>query len=153
MRVLAKWGVAVVAAALSAPLVAALGTATLVRDWALHREWRMQLDQAHPERPARLVEVPWNTPARAVAERSAAKLQGNSAAAEELRPVPVVRAGMRVAVWRLSGEAEIHMAGTALETGGVGKIIRVRAGLRNATLRGIVRGPASVELVYGKGWQ
>jgi hypothetical protein len=35
----------------------------------------------------------------------------------------------------------------------VGKNIPVRAGMGNATLHGIVRGPASVELVPQKGWQ
>lgn len=66
---------------------------------------------------------------------------------------PLVRAGMRVTVWRSGEEAEVRMAGTALEAGGRGASILVRAGLGNATLRGIVRGPGSVELVSRGGWQ
>jgi Chaperone for flagella basal body P-ring formation len=153
MRVEVKWGVAGIAAALGASMaLAAGGSAAVVRDWGLHREWRVERDAVHPERPGQLVEIPWSTPPRAPGKRNAAKDQGAPAAAQE-QPAPVVRPGMRVTVWRRGEEAEIRMTGTALEAGGVGKVIRVRAGLSQATLHGVVRGPSSVELVPGKGWQ
>lgn len=144
---------AVAAALLSVPLaLAAGGRATVVRDWGLHREWRVERDQAHPERPEHLVEIPWSTPVRATGNADVAKVRSRPATAGE-QHAPVVRAGTRVTVWRRGEKAEVQMTGTALEGGSVGETILVRAGLRNAALRGIVRGPASVELVPGKGWQ
>jgi flagella basal body P-ring formation protein FlgA len=53
---------------------------------------------------------------------------------------------MRVTVWQKNQEREIDLRGTALEAGRAGEAIAVRAGLRGTILRGIVRGPASVEL-------
>jgi hypothetical protein len=125
-------------------------TTTVVRDWGLHREWRVENDPAHPERPARLVEVPWNLPVSTPGTKNPAGEPSRPAAEPH---APMVRAGMRVTVWRRGAEAEIHIAGTALEGGNAGRIIRVRAGLSNAMLRGIVRGPGSVELLPGKGWR
>lgn len=137
--------------ALSAlPALAARGTGPVVRDWGLHREWQVLRDAAHPEWPARLVEIPWSTPVLAPGAGGATRDQSRPRAAEE---PPAVRAGMRVRVWQRGEEAEIQMEGTALETGSVGRNILVRAGMGNATLHGIVRGPASVELVARKGWQ
>lgn len=127
-------------------------TTNVIRDWGLHREWRVESDPAHPERPARLVEIPWSTPGGGKRTDRDRSLKG----AIQQRPAVVratVRAGTRVTLWRHDQESMVQMAGTALETGSVGKKIRVRAGLGNATLTGIVRGPASVELIPGKGWR
>lgn len=108
-------------------------------DHGLHRQWLVERDAAHPERPARLVEVPWGSAASTPSEN-----QKNPT-----RPA-VVRAGMQVTLsWR-DGEAEIRLAGTALETGSVGDSVRVRAGLHGAVLRGVVRGQALVEMEGGR---
>lgn len=134
------WGVAVLGWVLGAQAVtAAQPPAAVVRDWGLHRQWAVERDREHPAGPARLVEEPWTAPRPASGKAVAARGAGRATA-------PVVRAGRRVSVWRRQDEAEIRMTGTALESGGLGEPIRVRAGWSNATLRGIVRGPDSVEL-------
>ncbi len=64
--------------------------------------------------------------------------------------MPVVRAGMKVTLrWR-DQESSLRLAGTALESGRVGETVRVCAGLHGAVLRGVVRGPALVELERGR---
>lgn len=127
------------------PAPAACGGATApLRDWALHRQWRVVRDCDHPERPGRLVEVPWSEP---IAGRSTRSGQHNSSGL----PAPLVRPGMHVNLWQKNQEREIHLTGTAIEAGSAGEVIAVRAGLRGTTLHGIVRGPASVELMPGRG--
>ncbi len=110
-------------------------------DPGLHRQWLVEQDRAHPERPARLVEVPWV---------SAPSSPGETPQDPGPRRPVAVRAGMQVTLsWR-DGEAEIRLMGTALEAGRVGETVRVRAGLHGAVLRGVVRGPAVVELERGR---
>jgi hypothetical protein len=58
---------------------------------------------------------------------------------------------MRVTIVRDSLNEEIRLAGTALDAGERGQTVRVRAGWDSATLRGIVRGPALVELTPVRG--
>lgn len=117
----------------------ACGAANTVRDWGLHTAWAVERDCDHPERPAMLVGVPWNTefaaPAPAVVRESAA------------RPAPEVRSGMRVTLWRQGENADICLHGTAMGTARAGESVAVRAGLGGATLHGIVRGPGLVELL------
>ena len=114
-------------------------TPNLVRDWGLHREWRVECDAAHPQRPARLVEVPWSevraAPGHASAERK-------RVAAEP----PAVRAGMRVMVVRRGAMADIRLRGTALGTARTGARVTVRAEQGHSVVEGIVRGPGLVEL-------
>lgn len=112
----------------------------IIRDWGLHRAWQMERDRAHPERPARLVEVPWN----------AARTSGEAARNPAVAAPPAVRAGMRVAVVREGTTADIHLVGTALETARQGETVAVRAGLGKTIVRGIVRGPGMVELAAEK---
>lgn len=119
--------------------------ATVV-DRGLHRQWAVERDCAHPERPARLVEVPWSD---ARAEQTTRRA-GNGAGARSAA-VPAVRAGTRVTVVGQGDEASIHLVGMALEAGSVGDTIRVQAGWGGATLRCIVRGPAQVEMIPAKG--
>jgi hypothetical protein len=112
----------------------------IVVDRGLHRQWIVVCDPQHPERPPRLVEVPWS-------EARTAQVQP---AAPTTRGTPLVRPGMTVSIVRRSGDAEMHLEGTALETGWSGDAVRVRAGLHGAALRAVVRGPGLVELLPGK---
>jgi hypothetical protein len=113
-----------------------------IRDWGLHRSWTIERDCAHPERPAKLVEIPWT---QAPVPRSREK-----ATAEPAPPPPDVRRGMRVSLGRRGEKADIRLVGTALSPGRVGDRVQVKAGLGGATLEGIVRGPGLVELQPGK---
>jgi Chaperone for flagella basal body P-ring formation len=108
-------------------------------DAALHRQWLIERDRAHPERPARLVEVPRNRGADAFPE---ACVHGEAP--------PAVRAGMKVTLRRHAKQSEVRLSGTALEAARVGEVVRVRAGLHGAVLRGVVRGPGLVELDPGR---
>jgi len=56
---------------------------------------------------------------------------------------------MRVLVERQDGSAEIQLSGIALEGGGIGESILVRAGLNRAALRAVVSGPREVQLKRG----
>lgn len=116
-------------------------TANLVRDWGLHRQWRVERDPVHPERPARLVEVPWST--EEVSEAPAAALRA-------ARKAPEVRAGMPVTVIGESSRAEIRLRGTALGTARCGETVAVRAGLGAQLMHGVVRGAGLVELLAEK---
>jgi len=130
----------ILAASMVFPALArgACGPASTLRDWGLHREWQITCDAGHPERPARLIEVPWSMPAASC--RS--KPNGNPAALS----APEVRSGMRVTLWRRQESTDLHLSGIALGTARRGERVKVRAGLGTAVLNGIVRGPALVEL-------
>jgi len=106
-------------------------------DLGLHRQWLIERDRAHPERPARLVEVPWKSAA------------GPLPQANREAP-PAVRTGMKVTLWRLESNSEVRLSGTALGDARVGETVPVRAGLHGAVLRGVVRGPGLVELDPGR---
>lgn len=106
-----------------------------VIDYGLHRQWRVVRDESHPERPPRLVEVPWSD--RRVAAADAAVHRG----------APLVRAGMTVSAVERTRIAELHLAGTALRAGWSGDTVEVRTGLHGAVRRGMVRGPGLVELL------
>lgn len=107
-------------------------------DPGLHRQWLIERDRVHPERPARLVEAPWR----------------------EMRDVPGVRAqaparpavgiGTRVALCFRDEDTKLRLTGWALEPGRAGDVIRVRAGLHGAVLRGVVLGPGVMELERGR---
>ncbi len=132
----------------SGPALAACGAApATVVDWGLHRQWAVQRDCAHPERPARLVEVPWSA---ARAEQTERRVK-DAGTARSAAARPAVRAGMRVTVAGEGDDATIHLVGMALEAGGIGDAIRVQAGWGRATLPCIVRGPAQVEMIPAKG--
>jgi hypothetical protein len=68
-------------------------------------------------------------------------------------PIPVVRAGDIVRLWKQEDLLRIEVAGIAEESGGLGKTIRVRLLHRSADdqgnqerFSGIVRGPSDVEM-------
>jgi hypothetical protein len=121
-------------------VMAASATPTVVRDWGLHRQWRMEIDPAHPERPARLVEIPWSA---GKGPRASSLPQPDRGS----RPKPAVRTGMRVTVVGRGARAQIRLLGTALGSGLPGETIAVRAGLGTSLVHGIVRGPGVVELI------
>jgi hypothetical protein len=127
----------------------ALPTRTLI-DWGLHRRWLVERDCRRPEEPARLVEVPWSDEPAAGDKRGSSPAQQVASGAAE-RPGSLVRPGMRVTVVKDSRQEEIRLTGTALDAGERGQTVRVRAGWDSATLRGIVRGPALVELMPARG--
>jgi hypothetical protein len=110
--------------------------AAVIVDRGLHRQWIVVRDDAHPERPPHLVEVPWS--------------DARAAQASVRCDAPLVRPGMTVLVITSSGNAEMHLNGTALETGWSGEAVWVRAGFHGDALRGVVLGPGLVELLPGK---
>ena len=133
----------------------ACGVVTMVRDRGLERQWVVERDRRHPERPALLVEVPWSEAGSCLGQSREDSASGGSSAPAAAKamapPAPLVRAGMRVTVLRHGENAEIELNGTALGTGGAGQTVAVRAGLSGTTIVGIVRGPGVVELTGKKG--
>ena len=128
---------------MAAPMAqAACGDAAIVRDWGLHRAWRVQRDCLRPERPAALVEVPWT--AAGQKEKVARKTEAQAMA-------PAVRGGMRVRVIRHETNAEVQLTGTALNTAHLGERVAVRAGWSGTVVFGRVRGPGLVELQAERG--
>ncbi len=125
----------------------ACGGVKTVRDWGLRMEWLVERDAKRPEKPARLVEIPWSAPGDVKTACTPAP-QGSGEA--KLAPAPEVRAGMRVSVWRRDEKSDIRLRGTALATARLGERVSVKAGLSGATLQGIVRGAGQVELPPGK---
>jgi hypothetical protein len=140
------------AATILAPSLAfgACGAGNLVRDWGLHLEWVVEHDADHPERPARLVEVPWNAAGVEGQNQTVCAPRGPGAGKAAPLPAPEVRIGMRVTAWREDESADIHLRGTALGTARRGERVSVKAGLGGAVLDGIVRGPGLVELLPQK---
>jgi len=132
---------------LVAPAIAfgACGPGRTVRDWGLHRAWEVARNCDHPERPAALVEVPWSVP-----EPGASVQRPDAASVSAPVSAPEVRSGMRVTVWRREANSCVRLSGVAMGTARLGERVKVRAGLGAASLDGIVRGPAQVELVPAK---
>jgi hypothetical protein len=133
---------------------AACGPGSTVRDWGLHLQWTVERDCNHPERPARLVEVPWTAAGVAVhvasgtASDDAKKTSPRTASAPKAaQAAPEVRAGMRVTLCRQDENSAVRLSGTAMRTARTGETIPVRAGWRGTVLQGIVRGPSLVELL------
>lgn len=117
-----------------------------VTDASTGQRWARVVDCDHPEWPAKLVPL-------GEAEKQEVSAAGTAGSAAPVsRPAPVViHAGTTVNLWShaVSG---LHLTGVALETASFGQTIHVRGGLGAATLRGIVRGPDSVELL-APGWE
>lgn len=123
---------------------AACGGVPALRDWGLHREWQVQCDPAHPERPARLVETPWS------AEYPQPDCRFSAQKATTGQKRAAIAPGARVDLWRREGDADVHLRGAALEAGSIGDEIRVRVQWNGATRRGWVRSPGLVELRAGR---
>ncbi|HEX3472917.1 MAG TPA: hypothetical protein VHT28_17190 [Silvibacterium sp.] len=108
-----------------------------VFDATLKRSWAVMIDCRHPDWPAQAIEI---RPAVSTSPAASAAL------ATAPRPsIPVIRSGSPVELWQ-DGKAHIQLSGIAMESAIVGQSIQVRAGLGSSLLRGIVRGPHSVEL-------
>ena len=118
-------------------------------DWGLHRQWRVERDCEHPARPAELAEIPWND-AAAKADQPLIATGSGHLAPSWSHPL-LIRPGTRVVVVAEQRNAEMRLSGVALAGGTLGATIPVWSWYRGATLRGIVRGPALVELVPEKG--
>ncbi len=119
-------------------------------DAELKLSWAAMVDCRHPEWPARLVIVDAVPDERGGRRNPVGGMPEDRAAAAPIR----IASGSRVDVWRV-GEQQIRLSGVALESAMLGQLIHVRAGLGNAPLRGIVRGPHSVELAEENktGWR
>jgi hypothetical protein len=119
-------------------------------DAELKLSWAAMVDCRHPEWPARLVIVD-----AVPDEHGGRRNPGGSMPADRAVTAPIrIASGSRVDVWR-GGEQQIRLSGVAVESAMVGQPIHVRAGLGNTPLRGIVRGPHSVELTEENkaGWR
>lgn len=125
------------------PFSTALAGDGVVRDRGLHREWKVEISAAHPERPALLVEVPWKDAEPASARRDPA---GTGTTGPLL-----VRPGMRVTLVGSGAALSMHLSGTALAGGHDGETIPVRGAFRGTLLRGIVRGPGLLQILPGQG--
>lgn len=143
---------------LAAPMVrGACGAGNIVQDWGLHLQWMVERDSNHPERPPRLVEVPWSAATGQDRNPAGCVLQPRNPGSPDGagKPVPLsapeVRFGMRVKVWREDENADVHLRGTALGTARRGEKVAVKAGMSGSALEGIVRGPGLVELLPQKG--
>jgi hypothetical protein len=120
-----------------------------VYDASLKRDWEVLVDCEHPGAPARMKLAPEGTHITRAA--SAARVEQGPKAAppaanSQLAPV-VIRTGADVEVSSAPGSpARILLSGTAMEMGRAGQDIRVRINASGRFLRGVVRGPHSVEL-------
>lgn len=136
-------------AAQTAPAQVAATLTTVERylyDATLHRSWAMVRDCSHPERPAWLLPTDDAIPDAAMSQAGTVELQERPHAAYAKTGV-WVRGGARVVLWRTSGDVQIQLTGIALESAPLGAELAVRIGMQGAVVRGIVRGPDSVELI------
>ena len=112
---------------------------SVIRDFALGREWAVFASCAHPE-------APWIAIAqyRPDAERP---LPAALAVSDFVRgAATAVRPGSRVRLWLRTPVARIDLSGIALEGGAPGEVIRVRIAPGGKVFRGTVRAVGSVEL-------
>jgi hypothetical protein len=117
----------------------------LQSDPVLGRRWAVVVNCDHAEWPVLAVQTfgsDLSTPSRA-----------NQMHVASPPPIPVVRAGDIVRLWRQEDLLRIEVVGVSQESGGLGKAIRVRLLRRNADSQaiqeqfsGIVRGPSDVEM-------
>jgi len=136
-------------------------------DYTLGRTWTVLVSCGHPEMP-RLAIDPGAPQSGELADRGLA-IAGPALVpqtTEALSPSPSLRyasatpspparpvlAGSRVRLWKQDSQVRIEMAGVALESGGIGVPVRVRMPVGGQVLRGVVRGPGSVELAEGLGF-
>ena len=116
-------------------------------DPTLGQRWAMIVSCDHPEWPA--FAIPTTGKASSKASQEAESLL-----ADDIKAVPLVRAGDVVGLWRRENFLRIEVAGISEDSGGLGKTIRVRLLRRNTDDQstpveffGVVRGPSNVEIV------
>jgi len=114
-------------------------------DQVLGQRWAMIARCGHSEWP--LVALPANGASLSLSE------EAKRSASENLRTVPVIRAGDVVRLWRQESLVRIEVAGLSEESGGLGKTIRVRLLQRDTDdqsipqqFTGVIRGSANVEM-------
>jgi hypothetical protein len=114
-------------------------------DPVLGRRWAIVSSCDHTGWPVSAVQISGSDPA--------APSQTTRIPVISVRSIPVVHAGDIVRLWKQEDLLRIEVAGVSEETGGLGKIIRVRLLRRNADdqafqerFSGIVRGPSDVEM-------
>jgi|GEM_PF-5053082 hypothetical protein len=115
-----------------------------VTDGVLHRRWTVVEDCTHPERP--WVFVPDGS------QESGHRVVVQAATTPPPENTLAVRAGAKVLLTKISGDARIVLTATALRQGRVGDRIQVRAE-SGALLEGKVVGLDEVELVSTPGWK
>jgi len=121
-----------------------------VSDPALHRSWAVITDCVHPNWPPQLVEIRPGEARSAGTRNGPVRGKQVRGIEQTLQPdTQAIQSGWRVELWS-DGPPRIRLSGTALESGSLGKLISVRAGLGAVPLHGIVRGPHSVELQVNK---
>jgi hypothetical protein len=115
-------------------------------DPVLGLRWAMIVRCGHPEWP--LVALPANG-----ASSIALTKERERSVSDTLSTVPIVRAGDIVRLWRQERLMRIEVAGVSEESGGLGKVIRVRLLHKNTDdqsipeqFSGIIRGPLDVEM-------
>lgn len=132
-----------------------------VYDASLQRDWEVLVDCDHPDAPARMELAPKGarTPGKSAAcgadaAQSSKKPAGRQRSpqserlARDSQPPIVLKAGAAVEVTSPpNAPAQILLAGVAMQTALLGQPIRVRLSASGRFIRGIVRGPHSVELV------
>jgi hypothetical protein len=114
-------------------------------DPVLGRRWAIVSSCDHTEWPVSAIQISGSDPA--------APSQTKRIPVTSVRSIPVVHAGDIVRLWKQEDLLRIEVAGVSEETGGLGKIIRVRLLRRNPydqaiqeRFSGIVRGPSDVEM-------
>jgi hypothetical protein len=115
-------------------------------DLVLGRRWLMIASCNHPEWPAFALPTPGGGSVVVPSE-------AQHILTDNVKKVPLVRAGDVVRIWRHERLLRIEFAGVSEESGGLGKTIRVRL-LRRSTddqsipeqFSGVIRGPSDVEM-------
>ncbi|TCK75490.1 flagellar basal body P-ring formation chaperone FlgA [Acidipila rosea] len=121
-------------------------------DATLHRKWAVVADCDHPAQPWRIIDEGSGVALTAQSRNTAPEVLPARKESPRIAPVAalelsrVIRAGSAVELWKQNGDTRIELSGTAVESGDVGSIIRVRISGSVKQLHGIVRGPGSVEL-------
>jgi hypothetical protein len=115
-------------------------------DQVLGRRWAMIARCGHSEWP--VFALPANGASLPTSPQEAKR-----SVSENLRTVPVIRAGDVVRLWRQESLLRIEVAGVSEESGGLGKTIRVRLLHRGTDdqsipqkFSGVIRGPGNVEM-------
>lgn len=132
----ALWGLAATPQSLAVCANAQTSTA-LHWDPILHQQWLTTTDCNHPERPAQATLTTTSTPLP-------------QTIAQPNKPL-IVRAGDRIRLWSVESSTRMELSATAEESGALGASIHVRLeptaiNETRPELRGIIRGPADVEL-------
>jgi hypothetical protein len=132
----ALWGLAATPQSLAACANAQTSTA-LRWDPVLRRQWLTTTDCNHPERPPQATLTTTSTPLPHTITQPNTPL--------------VIRAGDRIRLWSVDRNTRTELSAIAEESGALGASIRVRlepisTGETRPEFRGIVRGPANVEL-------